>query len=219
MSERKSASFDDRLAVLEHQVRRLTSRTRLWRRMAVAGGLCAAALCAAGARGVRVPDELEAGQFVLRDADGNVRARLHAPDQKGVDLSLFDTNQKPRLSIGLDAKGSPELYFRDKDQKGLVSLTAGTGGTSPVVHLKDGRGERIVFGFDAEGDPSLVFCESADADVRVSLTYCKGVAQLGIFGKNGEHDPIVLSVDPDGAPNLIMHGKDGKVLFQMPKPD
>ena len=69
-----------------------------------------------------LPDEIEARRFVLRDGEGNVRAVLATPDAQQGGLTIFDAQERPRLTVGMApdtelVPGGPIVGFYDPEGK------------------------------------------------------------------------------------------------------
>lgn len=81
---------------------------------------------------------VEASEFVLRDANGRVRARLDAPAEMtsaiasngpagaqtgyGARLTLFDTKGKARLEFAVDADDAPSIVLNDPGGQRAVEM-------------------------------------------------------------------------------------------------
>src|SRR5690349_18914291 len=65
---------------------------------------------------------VEAEQFVLRAADGKVRATLALRDSNTAGLDLYDANGKGRAGLDLNGEGHPNLWLAAAD--GTVTVSA-----------------------------------------------------------------------------------------------
>lgn len=132
---------------------------------------------------------IEAEKFVLKDANGRIRARLG-----------MEADDRPTLAL-LDAKGFP-----------LVSMGAGE---SPFLILCKGSCENQVqlgayssdlFGLALYGNDKGAF-----HGLRVGLGVVKGVPGLNLFGEDSTQQ---ASLDLETGPRLLLSGEDGDVLLE-----
>lgn len=75
---------------------------------------------------------VEAEQFVLRGADGKVRATLALRDSNTAGLDLYDANGRGRAGLDLGGEGQPNLWLAAAD--GTVTMSANAQG----VRVGDG---------------------------------------------------------------------------------
>ncbi len=96
---------------------------------------------------VKKEDRVEAKLFVLRDAQGNERAKLGLTNTNSTNLSLYDPSGKERASIFVLPDGTSALAFYDNNGEeravlatGLLSSfhLVGPDGTSAATLLIDG---------------------------------------------------------------------------------
>src|SRR5438045_217689 len=98
------------MSSIEARLFRLEREARWWRRTAVGlGGICGALVFAGAAAPIRIPAELRARAFILEDARGEERAKLHVTNDS-VGLSMSGAGKGGGLVIlGASPKGGPYL--------------------------------------------------------------------------------------------------------------
>src|SRR5262249_34819993 len=84
------------------------------------------------------PASLEAQEFVLRDKEGNAKARLSVLPGGTPTLDLFDSSGMPRLSMGIDAEGWAGVFV--SDASGLPRLSLGVKPDGGTTILLSGKG-------------------------------------------------------------------------------
>jgi hypothetical protein len=131
---------------------------------------------------------VEAEEFILRDADGKVRARLASlPD--GTHLDLYDGGGTRRASLGVTATGVG-LAFYDPDGKPQATLGSGPAGVA--VRQSGPSGELQDFSCEAQAAPILVF-----------------------YGSN-KMPQVLLSV-VSGRPHLKLSDATGNIIHSVPQ--
>jgi hypothetical protein len=107
-------TVEDRLARLERDNARLRRLLFVVPLIALAPALLAY---------VPANDKIEAGEFIVRDKSGAIRARLYIDDDGHTKLMLRDRNLKSDAVMTAGSGGS--LSLNDKDGKPSVVITAG----------------------------------------------------------------------------------------------
>lgn len=145
------------------------------------------------------PTAVEAQGFILKDANGKVRAEL-----------------------GL-AGGSPSLKFRDESGSALVSLSLNEGPAGPVLLLSDPQHHAsVALSVLEKAGPQLSLTgERADIQLRMGVTPDGTALELsdkdgfttsignGIVPKNGQ-------VKKTSAASIVLYNKERKVLWSQP---
>jgi len=180
---------------------------------------------------------VEANEFVLRDANGRMRAMLKA-DEDLAGLSFFDANEKPRVSLSVDGE-TAILAFADANENLRAGLSVHEG-MAAALAFYDANG-KVQAGLVVSGGDSVLTVSDNEgfqtvigtADFETSKTTAASVSLLGTdkkpqailsltdFGPglilregNGEATTILV-VEP-GSPSLSMKDEDGKVLWEAP---
>jgi len=159
---------------------------------------------------------LEAQQFVLKSASGQVLAALGATDG-GPTLRLLGPNGSERAVIGLDMTGMPRLALLGADGKAGASLALdkegapvldltgpdatkirlALGGEAPGLGLIDATGAvRLGLALTADG-PSLMLAGS-DKTPRLSLATIERGAQIALYDAQGRQRTL-FTARPDVA--------------------
>jgi hypothetical protein len=137
----------------------------------------------------RVAGAVHANQFVLHDADGNVRGGLSLTPEGGSRVVLKDKAGRERLKLTLLADGSPGVSFADEDGRSRVVLGFLPDQTANLVFADRFGRTRAVFGLMPDESSTLVFADR-NGDTRVGLGIDpRGGAGLTVFeNDNGRAD-------------------------------
>ena len=122
---------------------------------------------------------LEAEEFILRDADGKVRARL-APLPNGTHLHLYDDGGIMRASLGITEYGVGLAFY---DRSGEPQATLGSGPSAVAVRRCEPNGEEGFYG-EAEDAPVLIFYGRSQKP-QVMLSMAGGRPHLRLFDEKG----------------------------------
>lgn len=136
MTDLTLESLAERVNRVERQNRRLRIGVVVALLLIVAVAASAVSLVKA-----RKPKALEAERFVLRDADGKMRADLGLTKEKRPALTLYDAKGTARVSLDLAEEG-PSLVMHNAQGKKQVALT--TTKHSNSLHISDGNGRRRI---------------------------------------------------------------------------
>jgi tetratricopeptide (TPR) repeat protein len=141
---------------LERRVGVLERRLRLYRMLAVAGGLAAVlALLLAVYAAFRTHRAGHA--FVLTAPDGRVLAELAQAADGGYGLYLYDRSRERRAWLGLADGGAPRLVLADDSgrTRATLALDSDAGG-QPRLRLEDAAGvSRLLLGLWPDGAGGL----------------------------------------------------------------
>jgi hypothetical protein len=168
-----SSSGMPELNLLAERIANLEKQNRLFKRIGILLILVlgAVSLVAAQERG-RGP-VIEAERFVLKDANGRIRADLGL-DKAGVRLLLNDENEKMRLNAAVFAEGPGMALF---DENGAVRFSVSQSNRGPSLMFNDeNQKPRSIMRLLKEG-PALAFLDEKENDRMVlSLTRSNGVS-------------------------------------------
>ena len=165
------AAVARRLQAAERENERLRRRMGL---LLAASGVAALAAVAAlvvalGAAPGLSGGTVEARELVLRDAAGEVRARLGTTADGAARMVLVDRDGRARMRLSLLADGSPGITFADRAGRPRVVLGLLPDQSANLV-MADGAGRtRAVLGYSADDAVTLLF---ADAGVCSASTVC-----------------------------------------------
>ncbi|GMW02679.1 MAG: hypothetical protein AMXMBFR84_38150 [Candidatus Hydrogenedentota bacterium] len=129
---------------------------------------------------------LEASEFRLIDADGNVRASLGVDSGNNVRLTMSDANQITRIWTGITAQGTA------------------------MFNLRDAKGESRIFLQVDEKEPLLSMRDAQDKG-RVFLQVTNDEPLFNLRDKN-DKGRFFVKVDDQG-PIMWFHDEDGKPIF------
>jgi hypothetical protein len=174
-------------------IRRLQKLERDNRRMKRVGALVLVATAALIFMGQNSKNRaLDADSLVLRDASGRVRIELGIGDDNTPILRMFGSDNKPSIALSGDEKGSG-LWFFGGHGKGMVMLSNVDG---PTLILSDGTGGTSV-------------------DVASVHTYDNDKFNA-FLGRANTVNPQTGATTKTSAASLILFGKDGKSIYQVP---
>ncbi|HEV8587203.1 MAG TPA: hypothetical protein VGT02_19750 [Methylomirabilota bacterium] len=155
---------EDRYEAVLRRVEDLESEVRIWRRAATGLTL---AIIALATMGLAIPRGriVEAQKFVLKDAEGRVRAELGPSDtEKQIALRFKDEIGSPRLTLGVEGESSL-LVLSDKSGRpriGMVTLAEGV----PGLTFYDTTGRaRAEVGLAREGEASVTLLDARGGPV------------------------------------------------------
>lgn len=122
--------------------------------------------------------------------------------------TLTDQAGRPRLSLALDAEGTPKLVMYDaQGQSGVELSLSGNGGSQ----LQMSRGDaHLLLSIDALG---AAVCRLASGEARQQMTVqSNGAAEWRMSGK-GTDPEAVLRLDPAGSVSweFVQTGRSGKL--------
>jgi hypothetical protein len=89
--------------------------------------------------------------FVLKNTQGEVTARLTTSGEGTPALFFYDANKKVRISIGLYSDGVPGVVLNDENEKAGAIMRLVTNQGNPVVVLKENGQDKIII--DKNGLP------------------------------------------------------------------
>lgn len=85
------------------------------------------------------PKVLEAEAICLKDSKGKTRMQLYVDDDYGPVFELFDSKQRPRLTIQLNKDGVPQIRFESDKRLPVLGIGAGEEGDAGfTVYYPDG---------------------------------------------------------------------------------
>jgi len=129
-----------------------------------------------------VASSLEAGAFLLKDAEGVQRAVLGLGDDGGASLTLSDANGLARLRLSVLPDGSPGVSLLD------------TGGET-----------RAILGLLADGTTTLVFADGGSVPRGIFALTPDGAARV-IFNDRVGRTRTAVGVDKEGEPEVSTIG-------------
>lgn len=176
-------TFGPELEGLMARVARLERQNRWLRRGAGLTGLALATGAVMGAQN-RTPEVIEAQQFVVRDGNGKLRARLGL-QPFAVGVYLYDADGKPRAALIDKFEMGTQLQF--SDHGGQVRTAAGA---------------------NADGRPFLTFLGSEAGTIAALDENGQGGGELKLFGHR--RDPSVRTADA----GIYLLGTGGDVVLR-----
>lgn len=213
MSPGNIESLSERLGQLERANRR-------WRRGAGLVILAAVVAVGSAARFAGPAPELEAKRIILRDDAGTIRGIFGIRPDGTVGIDLNDAREIKRIGISVLSDGKAGIGLRDRNDHQVAEMYYDDGpeGAGFVVH--DGTNIRHVgFGIREDGQAGFTIGEGASGGQGKNLAGMvaipDGTTLLDL--RSAAHPGHYrLRIRPDTGPEILVRGKDGKVLFQDP---
>ncbi len=179
-------------------VQRLEKVERSNRRFKILAALVLVGLAAMGVMGqVRPPAQtVEAQEFIVKDANGNIRARLGAY-AAGSSLTLYHEAGRATLMASGGRGQGAHLSLADGSGKikGLLLLSQEATGLylSPVDATGPPRSPRVVF-----------------------EVLNQGSGGFALYDRNGQTRALLGAVGDDGTSLAVLHDKEGKAVWKAP---
>jgi hypothetical protein len=163
----------DRIEDLARENRRLR---RLWMGTVVTGalllGLATALVIVTAQHGLpgSIANVIEARQFVLRDASGNIRGTWNTSENGSMRLSLQAPRSKAGLSLAALADGASGITVRDSAGRSRVVVGLLPDQTVSLLFADENGTTRTVLSLVRGGSSTLVFADrSGDAKVGMGV--------------------------------------------------
>jgi hypothetical protein len=175
----------------------------------------------------KVPAEIEAQKFILRDSQGRGRATLGftpednspalvlnqtdgtlgasikiGPQGRSM-LSLYDRGGNPRALLSLDTDGSAGLTLGDADGKARAGLAVTSEKSAGLIFYGNGENPLAVVGLARDGSPAIIF---TDERGKPNVVIANTDAQAGLTGLINKKADYSIS----------MTDKAGKVVWSAP---
>lgn len=122
----------------------------------------------------------------IRNGAGKQVVLFEGQAKDGTVLTFLDKQQRPRLTIGLDAHGAPRIFFIRENHTPSLTISTDSEGSDPAIHL-----------IDDQGNPEL------------SLSITKGFGPGLSIGKVG-HARVAVGVSPDGTSSIHLVDQENK---------
>jgi hypothetical protein len=157
--------------------------------------------------------------LVLYDPKEIGSARLVIKDDGSPDFALVDSTGFVRVALELKKGGISGFRLFDEHGKSVGNFVQdGRGQTvTPVLNLNNEEQKTAIsLGFNDKGSQRFFYSRGDQTQGLWQVDPEKG-SSFAIAGPDGKGN-ITVRVAPDGSPSLNMTDKDGKVIFQAPKP-
>jgi hypothetical protein len=200
---------------LERRLARLERENRWFKRLGSVGLLGLATLVLMGqARPARVPDVIEAKSFIVRDGNGQPRAKLGVEPDGLAGLLLFDQSGKARGGFSVVADGRTTIELLDQAANERILLFARSDGT-PGLMMKDGTGSaRVKLSVLPQG--TSVFGLSSGPTNANRFLVTVGVDKVSVnLADDDDNQRVTLGVS--GSTSIVViFDKDGKPVWKAP---
>jgi hypothetical protein len=145
---------------------------------------------------------VEASRFVVRDAQGRIRASL---DSNG--FILADQNQVVRVVLGATPAGEAALTLYDSNGKVRAGLAIVP--EQVVLSIYDqNEKKRVALGVRPDGSPGLVFLADNEDPRMVLNVLSEGTPYVVMRDQNGQAR-VTLGIIPNGKPTIGLQDKHG----------
>jgi len=201
---------DPDIQVLTQRLDRLERQNRLLRCGAFAAlALVAAAVWIGAAAKGRT---IEAERFVLRDAQGKVRAELLTDPVFGPRLRLSQANGRVRMELALKGTTGPYLSLRDANGNDRAQLDAFSG--NPGLTLYDSNAKsRVQIDLSENGAPAIRYYDQ-DHKRRAALEETE--SGLDFTLRDAEERERVILAAPASGPYLRLQDTEGRAVWSAP---
>lgn len=137
---------------------------------------------------------VEANEFVLKDEQGRVRARIGLSNDNQPAIDLLDEAGQPRLSLELAANQSPYVTLRDEKARMRADLAV--------------NGDQVALTFLSTTEETTVFLFSADdGDAALAITDQTNVIR-SVLGVERNGSPIFRL--NEGQPDAADEGSESE---------
>jgi hypothetical protein len=186
-------------------------------------------------------NDIEAKSLTLRDDNGQARAvlALSGEDDDPI-LSLLDNQGKHRLQLEVGADSGSNLTFYNGQEEPRLSIHAGNDGNSAIrfegedgsdLSLKlepDQSIGLIVHGKDAKGSMEYTYnyktdtygysmLDASNKTRHYAYSFMSGEQIIAIAARNGG-SRIQLTIDDQGDPKLSIINQEGEITAELPLP-
>ena len=179
-------------------LRRLEQLERSNRRLKILGVVVLLGLGGIGVLGqVRPPAQIvEAQEFIVKDANGHVRARLGSYTA-GASLTLY--HDAGRATLMASAGRGPGAH---------LSLADGSGKIRGLLLLSQEAAGLYLSSVDATGPPR--------SPRAVFEVLNQGTGGFAFYDKSGHTRALVGSIGDDGAAVAVLQDREGKTVWKVP---
>lgn len=152
--------------------------------------------------------------FVLKNSQGEVTARLTTSGEGTPALFFYDANKKVRISIGLYSDGVPGVVLNDENEKAGAIMRLVTNQGNPVVVLKENGQDKIII--DKNGLPkSGATSQMVPLALATLFGFFGGLLSI-VFGRKKESTPMQIVQTPVVAQPVMQPVMQAPVAQQPP---
>jgi hypothetical protein len=200
---------------LAERVERMERENRCWRWGAGLTVMASLIVTTAGAQRANEPKVVEAESIIVRDKDGNERARLGVGSNGVAYLSLKDRGGDGGIDLVASSEGHPHVDVWNKTQGHLMLVVAPN--RMAVDFLDKNRVGQIALKIE-KGDWTqyLSFLKEGKGNLSLGL-HEDGSGGLAVTDLSS-HRRTELWQRSDGGPVLQIYDNQGKPLAQIPAP-
>jgi hypothetical protein len=148
-----------------------------------------------------VPEVVEANRFIVRDADGHIRAIIGLSADGASRIVLQDRDARERLRLSLLPDGSPGMSFTDREGRSRAVLGLLPDETATLVFADRYGKSRAVLGLSPDESSTLVFADR-NGEARVGLGIeSDGSAGVTMFDREPAPPPVPAAAngEPEAA--------------------
>lgn len=205
------------ISVLQSVVERLDKLEKQNRTLKRVGMLVLVLFCLVFVMGQALPGRriIEAEGFILRDANGKMRAALGI-SEGAPHLSLLDEEGTARIFLTL-AANKPAVWLFDAKVNPRVSLATDAGGDGLLSLLDGMRKQRAVLGLLPDGSPKLeLTAEGERSAVTLGAMSSSKGSSSGLVLLDANRKPRgALLLDDQDVPMMVLYDNNGQARAKM----
>ena len=184
MSSKGIDQLAERLSLMEAAHQKLRLERQRWRRFGFLGMLGIGVAVGMGA--AKSWPSIQAREFILRDAEGRVRASLSLRPDGTPGLALFNESGQPRLSLDLSTDDQPGVNLHDEDGTLRAALAIRPDGTPGMGLFGSDRKPRVSLDLGLNQTAGFHLFDEAGALRGALAIRPDGSPGLGLFDERGE---------------------------------
>jgi hypothetical protein len=202
------------IEAIERQLEQLRKKTQFLTRLSVLLLVLPIFVVVAGFQPIGRQEIIESKEFVLKDKNGKVQAKLFTNDTGFPNLVFYDAKGGSRIEIGLQEMGA-SIVMADDNKDGLFSMLAKPDGVSHLEVAQPG-GKRVTL-ISAKDDINYAEISMGDSDGKneLAMGVVPGDSYITLLGKapgekDGDEEGVFLRAGLNGESQVIVKSKDGK---------
>ena len=210
-----STELDARICFLEKRLRLLEGRERRVRGLLVCVIIGAAGLLLAGSKGA-APSVLEGEGLVIRDGQGNERARISIGADRSVAFVMLDREGRKRVALGAAEDGTTALRLANTSGRPQVVAQVRSWGAPSVTVANEKATARAALSVGRSDVAAVKLLNPTDRQGAELTASADGVVRLALSDSGGR-PRAELQLATDGTPKLRLNDAKGAALVEIPQ--